>query len=120
MIEALVGLITILALVVLPLAGRVWSDRRHARALVLEADIRAAVHRTLGGESMLSVRVTPGLPWRAGQVALTAPGGWGWLIEAAWDAVMGRVPSGWEVVVRAAHAPLPAAAPARTALPRAA
>ena len=120
MLEALVGLLTIPTLVILPLVWRVWADRRRARALVLEADIRAAAHRALGGESLLSVQVTPGRPWRPGQVTLTTPGGWGWLVEAAWEAVMDRVPDGWEVVVRASHAPVQPATTEPTPLPRAA
>jgi hypothetical protein len=120
MLEALVGLLTIPALVILPLLGRVWADHRRARALELEADIRAAVNRALGGESLMSVQVTPTRLGRAGHVTLTTPSGWGWLVEAAWDAVMDRVPSGWEVVVRGAHSPASPAAAEPAPLPRAA
>jgi hypothetical protein len=120
MLEALVGLLTIPALVIMPLLWRVWADHRRARALVLEADIRAAVRRALGGESLLSVHVTPERPGRAGQVTLTTPSGWGWLVEAAWEAVMDRVPNGWEVVVRGAHASASLAATEPAPLPRAA
>src|SRR5262245_3448295 len=93
------------ALVLGPLAGRVWADRRRARALVLQADLTAAANRVLGGESLLSVHVQPGLRPQAGRVMLDAPAGWGWLVEAVWEVVMARVPEGWEVVVRAGRAP---------------
>jgi hypothetical protein len=108
MLEILFGLGLFTVLVIGPLAGRVWADRRRARALVLQADLTAAANHVLGGESLLTVHVEPGLRRQAGRVMLDAPTGWGWLVEAVWEAVMARVPEGWEIVVRAAgRAPVP-------------
>lgn len=100
MIEAAFGLVLAAALTVGPLLWRVSVDRRRERALMLQAAIGAAVNQALGGESLLAVQVTPPGPWRRGRVILSAPLGWGWLVEAAWEAVMALLPAGYELVVR--------------------
>jgi hypothetical protein len=66
------------------------------------------VDRKLGGESFVSVQVTPRELWRTGQVVVAVPGGWEWLLEEAWPVLLARVPRGYELVVRrgeAARAP---------------
>ncbi|HEU5193606.1 MAG TPA: hypothetical protein VFW70_02610 [Methylomirabilota bacterium] len=92
------------ALVLAPLAWRVWQDRRDERALAVRAAIHAAVVRALGGESFVAVNVRPGTLWRPGRVELSAPTDWRFLLEPAWSAVLPRVPDDWELVVT----PLPA------------
>ena len=75
-------------------------DRLRARANRVGAEIRAAASRVLGGESMLAVRVQPALAWRSGRVHLSTPGGYEFLIEHAAGAIIDRLPSGYELVVR--------------------
>src|SRR2546425_12329741 len=79
MLETVVATSFVAALVVLPLAWRVWRDRAEERALALQADLRAAIFRALHGDSLLAVRVPPPMPWRTGRVLLSAPAGWGWV-----------------------------------------
>ena len=64
----------------------------------MRADINAAANRVLGGESVLSVRVEPRVPWRAGRVHLSAPGGYESLIASVSDAVIARLPDHYELV----------------------
>lgn len=79
-----------------------WSERqdrlRH-RANRVRADISAAANRALGGESVLSVRVEPRGPWRAGRVHLSAPGGYEFLIASVSGVVISRLPDRYELVV---------------------
>jgi hypothetical protein len=105
MLPGIIGLVFFVALVVGPLAWRVWHDRRVERALTIRAHIHAAVVRALGGESFVAVNVRPPAAWRPGRVELTAPSDWRFLLEPAWSAVMSRVPDDYELVVK----PLPAA-----------
>ena len=84
-----------------PLGWRVWLDVRLARADSIGADIRAAVNRRLRGESLLSVLVTPRLLWGRGQVIVSVPSGYEWLVEAAWPALTEHTPAGYDLVVRA-------------------
>lgn len=42
-----------------------------------------------------------------GRVLLSVPGGWEWLIEAAWNTIITNVPSGYELVVRPGYRRLP-------------
>ena len=109
MIEILVATVIGLLLVVGPLAWRVQRDRRESRALSTRAYVQSLVDRTLGGESFVTVQVTP-RGWRtAGQVVVSVPGGWEWMLESVWPVLMARVPRGYELVVRRGEeAPAPA------------
>ena len=100
MIEIAVALLIGLVLVVGPLLWRVSRDRRESRALSIRAYIQSVVNRKLGGESFVSVQVTPRGLWRPGQVVVAVPGGWEWLVEEVWPVLMARTPRGYELVVR--------------------
>jgi len=115
----LAGLL-VFALFLGPLVVRLAFDRRAERANVVAADVRAAVRRRLGGDSMVSVQVQPDGLWSPGRVLLVAPGGYEGLIERVWSAVALRVPPGYELVVRASSATRPASALASKSLSRAA
>jgi hypothetical protein len=91
----------VVAMVVGPLSWRVWRDRSQERALKLHADIDAAVRRTLGGESLLSIDVQPSAPWRHGRIVLTTPRRWEWLVEAVVAPVLARTPADYELIVPA-------------------
>jgi hypothetical protein len=99
-----------LALVVGPLAWRVRRDRSESRALSTRAYVQSLVDRTLGGESFVSVQVTPRGLWAQGQVVVSVPGGWEWMLENVWPVLLARVPRGYELVVRRGEE---ASAPAR-------
>ncbi len=86
-----------------PLVARIVFDRRAERASVVAADLRAAVRRRLGGESLVSVHVRPEGVWAPGRVLLSAPSGYEDLIEKVWPAVVKRIPAGHELVVRPAR-----------------
>jgi len=103
MISAMVGAAFVGALVLAPLAWRVWQDRRTERALAVRAQIHATVVRALGGESFVAVNVKPAL-WGPGRIELSAPSDWRFLLEPAWSAVMEQAPAEWELIVK----PLPA------------
>ena len=86
-------------------AALLWSGRRDRlrhRANRVRADINAAANRVLGGESVLSVRVEPRVPWRTGRVHLSAPGGYEFLIASVSGAVIARLPDHYELVVHRA------------------
>jgi hypothetical protein len=100
MIEIAMASLIGLVLVVGPLLWRVLRDRRESRALSIRAYIQSLVDRKLGGQSFVSVQVTPRGLWRAGQVVVAVPGGWEWLVEEAWPVLMARTPRGYELVVR--------------------
>jgi hypothetical protein len=102
-----------------PLIARLVFDRRLDRANIVAADVRAAVRRRLGGDSMVSVQVEPAGLWSPGRILLIAPGGYQELIEKVWSVVALRVPAGYELVVRA-PAPAQLAAPPSEPLSRAA
>jgi hypothetical protein len=53
----------------------------------------------LGGESVLSVRVEPRGPWRAGRGHLSVPGGYEFLIANVAGPVIARLPDHYELVV---------------------
>jgi hypothetical protein len=83
-------------------AALLWSGRRdrlRQRANRVRAEINAAANGVLGGESVLSVRVEPRGPWRAGRVHLSAPGGYEFLIASVSGAVIARLPARYELVV---------------------
>lgn len=105
MVEVLVVLTTLGVVLVGPLGWVLWRDRREGRALALRADIQHAVRRALKGDSLVSVEVTPTTPWRAGRVLLSAPADWAWLLAPLLNTVLGRVPPGYEVVVRPGRRP---------------
>ena len=100
MIEILVATGIGLVLVVGPLAWRVLRDRSEAKALSTRAYVQSLVDRKLGGESFVSVQVTPRGIWSLGQVVVSVPGGWEWMLEDVWPVLMARVPRGYELVVR--------------------
>jgi len=104
MIEIAVALLIGLVLVVGPLLWRVSRDRREARALSIRAYVQSLVDRKLGGESFVSVQVTPRGLWSTGQVVVAVPGGWEWLVEEVWPVLMARTPRGYELVVRRGEA----------------
>ena len=119
---ATIAVVLIGLLVLGPLGWRVWWDRKRAGADRIKAEIGGAVNRRLHGESFLSVLVTPRFLGRSGRIVLSVPSGHEWLIEASWRDVMGRVPRGYDLVVKARDAsspPSPTEAGARE-LPRAA
>jgi hypothetical protein len=111
MMDALIAVALMGTFVLGPLAWRAWLDRRTARALVLRAELDGAARRALGGESFLSLTVVPPTVWRRGRVVLSAPGGWGWLVERAWKSVACRLPADYDLVVRGSAPSAPAATP---------
>ncbi len=100
MVEIAVASLIGLVLVVGPLLWRVQRDRRESRALAIRAYVQSLVDRKLGGESFVSVQVTPRGPWSAGQVVVAVPGGWENLLEEVWPVLLARAPRGYELVVR--------------------
>lgn len=92
-----------------PLLARVVLDRRLQRADAIAADVRAAIRRRLGGDSVISVDVRPSGWWSAGRIRLSAPWGYQDLIERVWPVLALRIPAGYELVVRPAPAALSAA-----------
>jgi len=110
MLEIIVASVIGLILVVGPLAWRVQRDRSESRALAMRAYVQSLVDRKLGGESFVSVQVTPRTLRAQGQVVVAVPGGWEWMLEDVWPVLLARVPRGYELVVRRGDE---AAAPAR-------
>ena len=102
MLEVMVAFVLCAAVIVGPLAWRIWTDRREARALELRADISATVNRRLEGESLVSVQVVPATPWRPGRVMLSAPHGYEALIDYVSAPVLRKVPEDYELVLKAA------------------
>jgi hypothetical protein len=98
MVAVFAGLL-VAAMVVVPLALAVWSDRRREAADRVAAGVRAAVRQRLGGESFVTVQVTAPVLARRGRVVLAAPAGYGWMLERAWTAAASRVPAGFDLVV---------------------
>jgi len=100
--DVMVAIVLCAAVIVGPLVWRIWMDRRQAKAMLLHADINATVNRRLAGESMVSVRVIPPAPWRAGRVMLSAPHGYESLIDDVSAPVLRQVPDDYELVLKAA------------------
>jgi hypothetical protein len=98
--EALLAITLIGTLFLLPLGLGAWNDRRRAQAERIGAEIRAAVHRRLRGESMLAIQVEPAGLWHPGRVVLDAPSGYEDLAETAWPAVVPRMPADYELVMK--------------------
>jgi hypothetical protein len=98
MVAVFAGLL-VAAMVVVPLALAVWSDRRREAADRVAAGVRAAVRQRMGGESFVTIQVTAPLLGRRGRVVLAAPAGYGWMLERAWTAVVSRMPAGYDLVV---------------------
>jgi len=111
MVEVVGALAFVGALVAAPLAWREWRDRREARGLRVRAEVQDVVNRRLEGESLVSVRVRPGAPWRPGRVELSTPSGWEWLVDEVWRPVLERVPPGYELVVQPGHRVEPSVPP---------
>jgi len=95
--------VTQLALTTAPIiALLVWlqqHDRRRSEAGRLRADIHHAANRALGGESLLAIRVDHATPWRRGNVHLSAPLGYEWLVGDVSPAVLSRLPERYDVVI---------------------
>lgn len=109
MLEIVIASVVGLMLVVGPLAWRVQRDRRESRALATRAYVQSLVDRKLGGESFVSVQVTPRTLGARGQVVVAVPAGWEWMLEDVWPVLLARVPRGYELVVRRGdEAPAPA------------
>jgi hypothetical protein len=104
MIEITVASLVGLLVVVGPLLWRIQQDRRESRALAIRAYVQSVVDRKLGGESFLSVQVTPRRLWSRGQVVVAVPSGWETLVQEVWPVLIARVPSGYELVVRRGEA----------------
>jgi hypothetical protein len=85
-----------------PLAWRLWRDRVARRALAVHANIEAALRRALGGESLVSVKVTASIPGRRGRVVLSVPRGWDWLVRTAWERIVEALPADHDLVIRGA------------------
>ena len=117
---AILGGLLVLVLFIGPLVARLVFDRRFERANAIAADLRAAVRRRLGGESMVSVEVRAAGFWTPGRVVLSASSAYLGLIEKVWPAVARRVPAGYELVVPAVAETPRAPIPTSRDLPRAA
>ena len=100
MIEGTAVFALVCALVLGPLAWRAVHDRRQARAIAVSADVRHAIDRELGGESLISVHVEPDTIWRSGRVVLSIPTDWRWLMKPTWERVLASMPDGYELVVQ--------------------
>ena len=87
-------------MVAAPLALLSWRDRRRERVLVMASHVRAAVARSQGGESFVTVRVVRTGPWRGGSIVVSAPRAM--LIETPWTPVLRSVPARYRLVVRVA------------------
>jgi hypothetical protein len=100
MVHDLLAFSAVTAVALLPLVWRVWRDRAVERALLVRADVHAAVRRVLGGDSFIGVEVTPGLLGRHGEIILSAPTGWEDILQLALPSVLARVPPRYQLVVR--------------------
>ena len=85
--------------VTLALTWRNVSDRRRHRAEAVTATVRAAVAHTLGGESLVAVRVQAPTPWARGRVHLSAPDGYRALVDESCLNVAQRLPLAYDLVI---------------------
>jgi hypothetical protein len=104
MLEGLAVLTVVASLALGPFLWTTWRDRRRERSLAVHAEIETAVNHALGGESLVTVEVHPAMPWRPGQVILSAPADWRWLIDTAAPRVLDALPRNYELVLRPGHA----------------
>ena len=88
-----------------PLLWRTWRDRLEEHALSLQADIQAAVNHSLGGESLVAVRVKPGAQRDMGTVEVFVPSGWENELEDVWPVVLSHIPPGYVLVFRPSPVP---------------
>ncbi len=98
-----------------PLVWRLWRDRLESRALELQAEIQAAINASLGGESMIAVRVNAGSREQSGTVELFVPAGWEDMLDPVWRVVLPLMPAGYTLVFRPSPTPVRRAAPTRRA-----
>ena len=98
-----------------PLVWRLWRDRLESRALALQAEIQAAINASLGGESMIAVRVNAGSREQSGTVELFVPAGWEDMLDPVWRVVLPLMPAGYTLVFRPSPTPVRRAAPTRRA-----
>lgn len=105
----LIVIVLVAGVVLGPLVYRRWRDRLEDRALAVHADVDSVLRRRLHGESLVSVAVTPALPWHAGRVSLWAPRDWQPVLGDVSAPVLEVLPDDYELVVRSArpavHAP---------------
>lgn len=99
MLRDLIGFMACVAPVVALLGWRVAVDHRVLAASIVRADIHAGVTQALGGETFLAIDVCTPLPWRRGQVHLSAPAGYEGHIGAAAPTVFDRLPADYDVVI---------------------
>jgi hypothetical protein len=117
-IKVMTALITMSLLSLLflgPLVWRLWRDRLESRALELQAEIQAAINMSLGGESMIAVRVSPGSREQSGTVELFVPAGWEDMLDPVWRVVLPLMPAGYTLVFRPSPGSARRAEPARRA-----
>jgi hypothetical protein len=98
-----------------PLGWRLWRDRLESRALELQAELQAAINASLGGESMIAVRVNPGSREQSGTVELFVPAGWEDMLDPVWRVVLPLMPAGYTLVFRPSPRAPRRAEPARRA-----
>ena len=99
MFSDLLGLIVSVSPIVGLLVWRERMDRRQDAADIVRADVHAGATRALEGESLLSINVDAPTVWRPGHVRLSTPSGYEPLIGRAFQSVLERVPSDYEVVI---------------------
>ncbi len=112
---ALITMTLLAALFLGPLFWRLWRDRLESRALELQAVIQAAINATLGGESMIAVRVNPGTREESGTVELYVPSGWEDMLDPVWRVVLPLMPAGYTLVFRPSPGSVRRAEPTRRA-----
>jgi hypothetical protein len=99
MLSYMIALGFTILVVIGPLLWRGRRDRRADEALRLQAALQRKADQRLGGETFLVVTVRPRHAGGRGRVVLSAPAGWQWLIQEAWNDVRRAMPEGYELVV---------------------
>jgi hypothetical protein len=120
MVSGLIAFVLLIGLASGPLLWRARQDRRAARALAIQADVRHALLGVFGGESFVAVHAHPPSLGRPGRVVLSAPSDWQELLAPAWSGVVAHVPADYELVVRPAAPAAPSLVSDALALHRAA